>query len=150
VLGGSEGSSQFGAWSPDGQKIAFTSSSALTSDAPNDHVWDVYLTDIGTGAKTLVTAPIAGGDHGESEDAGWSPDGATLVVSTRSTLTANDTDGANGLDLYAADIASGQKTLLTDSVPGGAEGDSWIEGWSPDGSKVVIGSNSTLTADDTD
>jgi Tol biopolymer transport system component len=149
VAGGSEGSSQFGAWSPDGSKIAFTSSSALTSDAPNDQVWDVYVADVATGQKTLLTAPIAGG-HDNSDFAGWSPDSSTVLVSTASTLTADDTDGESGLDLYAVNVASGAKTLLTQSVPGGAEGDSWLEGWSPDGSKIVIGSQSTLTADDTD
>ena len=52
--------------------------------------------------------------------------------------------------MYAIDLTSGQKTLLTAPFPGGAEGNFRFAGWSPDGTKILLAATSTLTADDTD
>ena len=151
LAGGVEGSSSFAAWSPDGTHFAFTSSATLTADTPNDGAgaWQVFVADL-AGNTTLLSAPLAGGYNGDSEFVGWSPTGATALISSPSDLTANDTDNGVGTDLFAVDIATGTKTLLTQSVPGGAEGDSSLESWSSNGATLIVWSNSALTADDTD
>ena len=108
---------------PDGTHFAFTSSATLTADTPNDGTgaWQVFVADL-AGNTTLLSAPLAGGYNGDSEFAGWSPDGGTALISSASDLTANDTDNGVGTDLFAVDIGTGTKTLLTQSVPGGVEG----------------------------
>src|SRR5262249_36870674 len=73
-----------------------------------------------------------------------------LFLTSTETLTANDTDGGVGSDVFSVNLATGAKTLLTGSIAGGFEGDSWVEASSPDATKVVLGSSSTLTPDDTD
>ena len=150
--GGWEGSSTFAGWSPDGTKFAITSNGNLTPDVQDTGggSFNVFIADLTTGDKTLLTHLVAGGHQGDSDVAGWSPDGGTLLISSTSTLTSDDPTDDVGADLFAVNLGTGATTLLTGSVSGGAEGDSWLEGWSPDGSTLIVGSTSNLTADDTD
>jgi hypothetical protein len=151
VAGGVEGeASSFAGWAPDGTTMIVQSSSALTPDDMDGLRYDLYAIDFTTGNKTLLTASVAGGTEGHSYFAGWSPDEATAIFGSSAALTPDDTDGSTFNDLYAVDWVSGDKTLLTASVAGGAEGHSYVAGWSPDGATVLVGSISTLTSDDTD
>ncbi|RWC29969.1 MAG: hypothetical protein EOS27_14040 [Mesorhizobium sp.] len=156
VPGGTEGYSYLRGWSADGNTLIILSTSALTSD-DTDGNNDLYSMNLTTGEKTLLTGSIPGGAEGYSQVAnpGWSPDGS-IIINSSSTLTSDDTDGGNGSDLYSMNLTTGAKTLLTDSILGGIEGDSGVayngafNGWSPDGHKLIIQSSSALTSDDTD
>ncbi len=139
-------------WNPDGATVIIGSDSTLTPDDTDSGGSDLFLVDLSTGAKILLTASVPGGVDGSSSLLARSPDGTTAIIQSNSTLTANDTDGGIGTDLFVMDVNTGAKTLLTASVTGGLEGNSYLPftGWSPDGATVIIESDSTLTADDAD
>jgi Tol biopolymer transport system component len=101
------------AWSPDGQKIAFTSSRAGNAN-------DVYVMSAdGSGQTRLTTDPAADGDPA------WSPDGQKIAFT--SSLAGN----ANDVYVMSAD-GSSQTRLTTD-----AAGDV-APAWSPDGQKIAF------------
>lgn len=151
VAGGFEGYSGEEGWSPDGSKLLIATSSTLTAGDADGSNTDLYLIDVATGAKTWLTQAIDGSYDGQSYSSYWSPDGTKLYVLSTSNLTADDTDGANdAFDLFSIELATGQKTLLSASVDGGTEDNSYLDRWTPDGTKIIMQSGSTLTADDTD
>ena len=151
--GGVEGSfTSLARLEPRWATVIIGSDSALTPDDTDSGGSDLFLVDLTTGAKILLTAGVAGSVGGSSGFRARSPDGTTAIIRSDSTLTANDTDGGIGSDLFVMDVITGAKTLLTASVAAGVEGNSNLvfAGWSPDGTTAIIQSNSTLTADDTD
>ncbi|MGK7312102.1 MAG: peptidase S9 [Candidatus Longimicrobiales bacterium M2_2A_002] len=105
--------SSAGAWSPDGQRMAFT---AFARGDEELVVIDLDGTDVehririqGVGA---VTTPA------------WSPDGRTIAVSGNS-------GGVS--DLYLVDVESGAVTQLTDDRYADVQ-----PAWSPDGTKLAF------------
>ena len=68
--------------------------STLTADDTDGGISsDLFVVDVITGAKTLLTASVAEGVEGNSVFGGWSPDGTTAIMESDPKLTANDTDG---------------------------------------------------------
>ena len=113
------------------------SSSSLTSNDPDGGAFDLYAVNLATGAKMLLTGSVGGGfEGGFSSLVGWATDKKAIIFSD-SSLTADDTDGG-GSDLFAVNISTGAKELLTAPVAGGADGNSAPDGWSPNGKIALI------------
>lgn len=148
ISGGREGFSAFAGWRPGSSTIIVSSDSSLTPDDTNGSDTDLFAYDVSTGSISLLTGSVASGTEGLSFVSAFSRGGEKLVFGSQSTLTANDTSGDFGIDLFAYDFAAGTKTLLTGSVSGGTEGSSSLAGINHDGSKLIIASDSTLTAND--
>jgi len=105
-------------WSPDGSKIA-----GATDDS-NAHVWD---------ARTWE--PLYSLQHEPPAfvmTSAWSPDGTRLL-----TTAGNDEQGAKDNTARIWDTSTGKELLVfsghTQSV--------WPGSWSPDGKRVITGSN---------
>jgi Tol biopolymer transport system component len=118
-------------FSPDGTQLAFATDSGSLD--PRDTVVchsdnipprpyacvDVYLHDLATGATTLVSTNAAGtsGGNGDSGGPHFSPDGERLVFSsTASDLGPTDTNEFS--DVYVADLATGDVTLVSSREDG--------------------------------
>ncbi len=90
----------FGAWSPDGRRLAFS--------ANREHPIDftVYVQDLdGTGEATAVWR--AAGQHRVAD---WSADGRRLLISHANNLSDHD--------LHVLDLASGETRLANPHTPG--------------------------------
>ena len=114
--------------SPDGARIAFTSTRLDPNDGSTDP--DIYVMNIdGTNVKQVTAdKPGAGGAMGAAQyEPTWSPDGKQLAYRMD--------DGLNA-DIYTVDLATGAKRQLTGtgSGPGGYDAE---PAWSPDGTKIL-------------
>ncbi|MCA3749204.1 MAG: S9 family peptidase [Rubrobacter sp.] len=85
---------QFGAFSPEGERIAYTATRRNGTD------FDVYVQRLPDGEPEVVWET-----EGYHEVAGWAPDGSFLLVLRH----RSNMDG----DLYRLDLRSGQAVLLT-------------------------------------
>lgn len=106
-----------GAISPDGTKILFQTTAALSGDDQN-HSADVYVKDLATGAVTLVARAAGGavGDRG-SKSGTFSPDGTKVAFWSSSTnLVPNDNNAST--DLFVKDLVTGAVTLVTSTASG--------------------------------
>ncbi|MET3909308.1 VCBS repeat-containing protein [Bradyrhizobium sp. S3.3.6] len=126
-------------FSPDGTKVAFYSDADNLVPGDTDHVRDIFVKDLTTGAITLVGAsPYNGGDGSGGDQNGFtfapsfSPDGTKIVF-------GSTTGGGAINDIYIKDLATGVATLVSDSascVHG--NGGSYDPVFSPDGTKVAF------------
>ena len=152
------------AWSPDGQRIAFSQSI--------DEVYDLYVMNAdGSDVQRLTD------DAASNWGAEWAPDGeallfnsdrdgtyhihrldfATNAITSVTTGGANDYDpaispdgtrlaftsdrrGGSNYDVWLMPIGGGEPTRLT---VGEDVGDSYMASWSPDGSTIAFTSNRT-------
>ena len=108
------------AWSPDGQKIVYTSHPA-TDDPVNSASTEIYVIDAaGTGSPTRLT------NNTEEERApGWSPDGKRIVFSCRR--------GGPDFEICVMNAdGTGQMQLTDNNVP------DLTASWSPDGRRIVF------------
>jgi TolB protein len=109
------GQDLYGAWSPDGTRIAYTY-------YYHQH-YSVWMTSPSGGRPRRVSPARVG-----VFDPSWSPDGTKLAVGVE-TLDGED-------DVAVLDIATGQLTNITNSP-----GDDLDPAWSPDGAKIVFATN---------
>jgi len=117
------------AWSPDGTKIAFTSSQSDKYEIwtmNNDGSGRVRLTDL----KSLSNMPR------------WSPDGSKIVFISQ-VMAAG---GIPSIQIFVmnSDGSGLQQLTAADILPSGSEGRAvWnsVPAWSPDSSKIIFSSN---------
>lgn len=127
-------------FSPDGTKVAFYSDADNLVPGDTDHVRDIFVKDLTTGAITLVAAsPYNGGAGSNGGDQNgftfapsFSPDGTKIVFGSTTGLGA-------GNDIYIKDLSTGTTTLVSVSASGvhGNRG-SYDPVFSPDGTKVAF------------
>ncbi|MCI0859006.1 MAG: PD40 domain-containing protein [Chloroflexi bacterium] len=101
-------------WSPDGQKIAYSST--------DGGYWDIYVMDVDGGNPTRITNHPA-----RDVNPAWSPDSSKLAF-------ASDRDG--NLEIYVADLTTKRITRLTNR-PGSDSHPSW----SPRSGEIVFQSD---------
>ncbi|MGO4525010.1 hypothetical protein AB4097_09125 [Microvirga sp. 2MCAF35] len=137
------GDSDAARFSPDGRSVLVRTKAKLTADDTDTASTDLYLVDLASGAKTLLSG--GGLSEGDSGRAQFSPDGKQVVFESNARLTSDDTD--NDTDIYLVDLASGAKMLLSGGdISRGASGRAQF---SPDGKQVMFESDARLTSDDT-
>jgi len=143
-------------FSPDGTKIAFTASFALTPEDDNQKV-DVFVEDLTTGVITRVSTAADGAQAtgpGESStntsvsNPVFSPDGTMIAFYSRATnLVPGDTNESNrpGGDVFIKDLLTGEVTRVSTAADGGqSNADSFSSSgdlglaFSPDGSQIVF------------
>jgi len=142
-------------FSPDGTKIAFSSSASNLTPGDTDNDRDIFVKDLTTGVITLVSTNAAG-VQGNSDDAlpyTFSPDGTKIAfASLSSNLVPGDTN--NRVDVFVKNLATGDIALVSSDVAGN-EGDNHSGGgvravFSPDGTKIAfMSSASNLVPGDT-
>ena len=105
-------------WSPDGKRIAFTSTGAM--DTAGGH-WRIYVMDADGGNKQRLS-----NDAVDDQYPSWSPDGKRIAfVSSR--------DGRGNHDIYVMDADGSNQQRLTENP----EFD-WHPSWSPDGKRIAF------------
>jgi Tol biopolymer transport system component len=130
--------------SPGGTKVAFVSRATNLGPTDTNDASDVYLRDLTTGVTSLVSVNAAGTDSGDdrSEFPWFSPDGSKLLFASSATnLASPTTDGRE--NLYIRDLATGTTTLVSVNAAGtgGGDGTTTFGQASPDGTKVLFGSD---------
>ncbi len=105
------------AWSPDGNKIAFSSN--------RDGNWEIYTMDA-TGANVQRLTFTSARDQFPV----WSPNGTSIAFSSdRDHLLSGE------LEIYTMNSSGGNILRVS---PTGTNIYSWIEDWSPDGTKLLF------------
>ncbi|WP_027681687.1 Ig-like domain-containing protein [Rhizobium leguminosarum] len=142
-FGHSDSYAKVPAFSPDGTKVTFvTSSNGLIPGDSNGNE-DVFVKDLQTGAITRVSTNAAGepavSDQGTSGfgDPVFSPDGQSVIfTSIADNLVPGGSHDPNALpfDLYSKNLATGEVTRLASGVNPNHIG------FSPDGSKLLYAS----------
>jgi uncharacterized repeat protein (TIGR01451 family) len=124
---------------PDGTKVAFSSTSADLDPADTDTIFDIYVKDLSTGDITLASTSDTGvKSNGQSELPSISADGTKVAFQTGArNFDPADTDFK--LDVYVKDLATGNLTLASTS-DAGVKGDesSELPAISADGTKVAF------------
>ena len=133
-------------FSPDGSKIAFSSSTTLI--AHDSYIgYQVYVKDLITGALTSVSGPAGSLDFG-SGGPSFSPDGGKIAFHSDVRLVEPDT--FNTSDIFVKDLTTGAITRVSADAAGSPSANSRDPVFSPDGSKIAFDSNlSNLVAGDT-
>ena len=134
------GNSMDFAFSPDGTKVAFDSSSSnLLSTAT--HTQNIFAKVLSTGAVSLVSADASGAEgNGSSSWPVFSPDGTEVAfVSLSSNLAPGATNST--AQVYVKNLLTGAVTLVsTDAGALEFSGQNLLPMFSPDGSKVAFNS----------
>jgi Tol biopolymer transport system component len=119
------------AWSPDGHRLAFTSSSRLTTDVFPEHFSQaVYVKDLRTTVTTLVSrdkqGPVINGGFPS-----WSPDGSKLAMTM-------------GSDVVVLKLRTGELRRVSTTAQGAAANRwSYDSRWSPTSSQIAFLSRAT-------
>jgi Tol biopolymer transport system component len=148
AAGGASDSPQF---TPDGQKVIFTSAGAnLVAGDINGKI-DLFMKDLATGLVTCLSTNSSGQfSNGEISVFDISADGTRIVfASDASNLVAGDINGYS--DIFVKDLTTGLVTRVSTDASG-AEANliSRAPKFSPDGNSVVFSSFATnLTPGDT-
>ncbi|MDP2260745.1 MAG: FG-GAP-like repeat-containing protein, partial [Caulobacter sp.] len=139
-LGGqANGGSNEIVFSPDGARIAFSSSASnlVAGDTNGDQ--DIFIKDLISGAVTLVSADELGRlAHGDSYNPVFSPDGTRIMFhSNAGNLTPGD--NSENDDIFIKDLVTGEVTRISRTLAGGSTTqDSSAAVFSPDGTRVAF------------
>lgn len=130
-------------WSPDGSRIAFSSSRALDgSNADNtnnnSNVWEMNADGSNLAPLTKLTKAESGGPA-------FSPDGGKIVFSSTGALDGSDNPNNAG-NIWVMNLDGSGAAPLTRATAQGV--DSFSPLWSPDGSKIVFFSSRALDSSD--
>jgi Tol biopolymer transport system component len=134
-------------WSPDGTRIAFSSSRALDgSDAANlNEATNVWVMDAdGKNAKPLtgLTALDSFTFAGK-----WSPDGKKILFTSSRALDGSDASLPNGVsNLWIMDADGSDQRPLTELTADYVF--NAVASWSPDGSEILFASTAALDGSD--
>lgn len=102
------------AWSPDGQRLAFSSR--------REGNWDIYIYDLATNETTRMTYNL-----GFEANPKWSPDGQYLVYESYSSSTH--------LDIY---IMSADGSEQPQRLPASSDAPDFSPAWSPDHRRIAF------------
>ncbi len=95
------------AFSPDGTKILFSSSSATLVPGDTNGVYDVFLKDLVTGTVTRVSTAADGSQVRGGLQAAWSPDGSRIAFLSGANTLVPGVVSAEG-DIFVKAIAVAQ------------------------------------------
>jgi Tol biopolymer transport system component len=151
------GSSYYGRFSPDSQKVAFHTRANDLGPPDAGNFEDVYVRDLVGHTTTLVSVNGAGtgGGNERSTMPVFSPDSTKVAfASLASDLGATDTpicpfEGSSQptscSDIYLRDLVTGETRLVTSNLTGDDSGNGGSSGaaFSPDGSQLVFQSGAT-------
>ncbi|MDB5471336.1 MAG: hypothetical protein JWR84_2896 [Caulobacter sp.] len=131
-------------FSPDGNKVVFTSRS--TNLSPNDSVndLDVFVKDLITGELTLVSTGSGGiGGGGFAYQPSFSPDGTKVIFYSEGQSYVAD-DNNPTFDVFIKDLTTGVTTRVSEAGNGEPGNFSSVGAtFSPDGTRVLFQSQST-------
>jgi Tol biopolymer transport system component len=140
------GSSHTPVVAPRGDSIAFLSDATDLGPADTNHVLDVYVRDMTSGAVSLVSANASGTDsgNGDTQDMAFDATGTRLVFTSAATnLGPTDTNGMR--DVYVRDLVTGTTTLASVNAAGDDSGNrsSFAAGFGRNGDLVLFASSSS-------
>ena len=123
---------RYPSWSPDGKRIAFTSSSKVIGV----HVVGVHPLPVVDGTPHIYVMDADGknlrrlsNEFFAEWDPSWSPDGKRIVFTSSGAM-----DAAGGhWRIYVMDADGGNKQRLANDAVGG-----WEPSWSPDGERIAF------------
>ena len=120
------------AWSPDGRRIAFTSSRSQPAGDPGPPLpySELYVMNADGSHVRRITNNVNLVDYQPA----WSPDGRLIVVARGPATPAPPGNVTGPTDLWIIDLASGREQQVTNS-PSTWEG--WPH-WSPDGNRIAF------------
>jgi len=120
------------AWSPDGRRIAFTSSRSMPPGYQGEQRFYSELYVMGADGSNVQRITFSEGMI--DFQPAWSPDGRRIVVA-RGPGTSPPPDHLTApTDLWIIDLGTGREQQLTNS-PGTWE---WFADWSPDGQRIAF------------
>ncbi|WP_038975424.1 DPP IV N-terminal domain-containing protein [Bradyrhizobium japonicum] len=125
-------------FSPDGTKVAFYSDADNLVPDDTDHVRDIFVKDLTTGAITLIApSPYNGGPGGGGLENGFTFPPRSRPMAPKS--CSGRPQCAATPEIYIKDLSTGATTLVSESASG-ARGDrgSFDPVFSPDGTKVAF------------
>ncbi len=138
------------AFSPDGNKIAFTSyaDNLVTGDINNDA--DVFVKDLNTGTITNISANVAE-EFYESYNSVFLPDGNSIAFLKRIELLGFGTPPLEQTYIYLKNLTSGALTLISKNVDGAIANSEFNDiNFSTDGMHFIASSYATnLVGSDT-
>ena len=138
------GVSSFPVFSPDGNQVAFVSTSTnLAAGATNTHS-QIYVKNLQSGATALSSSDATGNEaNNDSLYPMFSPDGSILAFNSISTNLVPNVPSFNS-EVYVKDLASGRITLVSadpNGVPANGNS-SQLGAFSPDSTKIAFQSAS--------
>ena len=114
------------AWSPDGNRIAFS------SNRDGRFNWEIYVMDADGGNVQRLTNNPDDDGHPDDEYPSWSPDGARIVFTARKAWHfVHNLDTTS--EIYVMDADGGNQQRLTNN-----RNNEWSPVWSPDGKRIAF------------